>query len=383
MGINYEETCEITFGLLLKGKLSMDSVRPEMFIAPYNRGVEVLKKERGSIEAVATTIGFTPVQAALDAASTINGVVKPDFVAMLEKAYLQYKLSVDLEKISRKLRDGEEVETAQVIEKFNQLDAGVDRMISMDKVTMSETSFMPLGWEAFDKELQGMPISGLIVTAGSPKVGKTSYLAKKMARFVKQYPTKFGAIFTMEMFSGEYKKRALEVEKLTEEQMSRIIICEEIMPVEEVSNLAARIQDIGYVGVDFADLMIRDENNESEMGKIYRVLQNLAKRLHIPVELLAQLSRSYTGGLPRPYHIRYTSMAEALAWQIIMLYNPNTDFRTDTTNTLPQVPDKAYILHWASRGGIKKHPFPGAMQMCWNGTDGWGNESKGWFELKG
>ena len=202
-------------------------------------------------------------------------------------------------------------------------------------------------------------------------------------QFVKYYPTKKAGIFTLEMKATEYRSRVEMLKTdLTQDQMHRIVIDDSAgMTVAEVANKAAREPDLGFVGVDFADLMIQDENNESEMAKIYRTLANLGKSLGIPVMLLGQFNRSYVGGVPLPRHIRYTSMAEALSWMLLILYSPQKDFgNKNDAITLPQVPEVSYIVAWLIRGGFIIHPDdnPGAIPVSFRGATGWGDTSLGW-----
>lgn len=114
-----------------------------------------------------------------------------------------------------------------------------------------------------------------------------------------------------------------------------------------------------------------------------------AKQLHIPIILLSQLSYKYQGGLPHPDHLRYTSLAKALAWMIIMLYNPSSDFYEEDSGVadmLPIVEDKAYMILWKVRGGFRKHinDSPGAIQIAFRGDKGWGDKTseRSWYSLK-
>ena len=258
-----------------------------------------------------------------------------------------------------------------------------DQAVTLDEIEKGVHPFMPSGWDAIDKEFGGWPKAGLVTVGASPKVGKTSFMTKAAMQFVKYYPTKKAGIFTLEMKATEYRSRVEMLKTdLTQDQMHRIVIDDSAgMTVAEVANKAAREPDLGFVGVDFADLMIQDENNESEMAKIYRTLANLGKSLGIPVMLLGQFNRSYMGGVPLPRHIRYTSMAEALSWMLLILYSPQKDFgNKNDAITLPQVPEVSCIVSWLIRGGFIIHPDdnPGAIPVRFRGKEGWGDTSLGW-----
>ncbi len=385
--MDWEGVSEVGFGLVLSGKLSRDAVRPDMFIGPYDRGIQLIQEGNDAIETLITRVGLTAVQAAQDAASQVDGN-RVDWIGMLEKAAIQSQLAIKFDRAAKRLRSGEDVDLTEVIEQYNLLDRKEMNVMSMADITPEEESFIPSGWKALDDHFNGLPRVGLIVTGGNPGSGKTSYLAKKAAKFVKTYPTKKALIFTLEMARGEYVKRALEVESVSEDERKRLLVCDMIMPADELANTAARFTDLGFIGIDFSDLLIMDDNSESEMSKIYKTMHRLAKRLEIPVEMLSQLSR-FVGGIPRPNHLRWTGLAEALGWEILMVYNPNTDFRTTEDDLararklLPPVPDTAYILQWKARGGLK-HWMPCAIQVPWDGLNGWGDDvasDPGWFKL--
>ena len=109
----------------------------------------------------------------------------------------------------------------------------------------------------------------------------------------------------------------------------------------------------------------------------------------VPNVILSQLSYKYNGGIPKPDYIRYTSLAKALAWMIIMPYNPASDFYEEDANAsdvLPIVEDKAYLCCWKVRGGFRKHKndCPGAIQIAFRGDKGWGDRTseRSWYSLK-
>lgn len=373
---------EMAFGLLLRGRVSAEAIRPEFFIEPYDSGVKYFKQGNNSIEYMVARLGITPVQAAMDASKEINGT-KIDFIQMLERAYLQAQTADTLEIFIRKLRKGEDVNFSSVVEKFNMLEGKQVNGIPMSQIIPEDNPFQDSGWNAIDVHLGGIPKVGLITVGGSPGVGKTSFGIRFIKKYLVQHPDKMALMFTLEMPGAEFKNRALEINNFTKAEQDRLIIFDEIMSVEDIANKAFKYKDeAGLILTDFADLMIQNETSESEMANIYLVQSRLAKRMMCPAMLFSQLNRSYTGGLPRPNHLRYTSLAEALSWDIWMLYNPNTDFHpTSDEGTLPPVDAKGYLLSWKQRGGWRKHGCPGAIQMDWDGKHAWGDDGI-WFNLK-
>ncbi|HKZ39469.1 MAG TPA: DnaB-like helicase C-terminal domain-containing protein, partial [Candidatus Hodarchaeales archaeon] len=164
-----------------------------------------------------------------------------------------------------------------------------------------------------------------------------------------------------------------------------IKVCEKVLTVPEIIARAAKIENLGLIGIDFADLLVSGEVTEPAMAVIYKSLAAAAKQLNVPIILLSQFSRNYQGGIPRPYHIRYTSLAEALSWMIIALYSPTLDYFANEKRKgdpeLPIIPGKAYMIAWKCRGGFRVHGGPGAVQLRWDGGLSWGNTEGNWFDL--
>ena len=105
--------------------------------------------------------------------------------------------------------------------------------------------------------------------------------------------------------------------------------------------------------------------------------------------LLAQYSRTYQGGLPRPNMIRYTSLAEALGWMLICLWNPHNSFYDDKDalrilqlRSSAKVTEAAALV-WKVRGGFRNHrkDSPGAIIHQFKGDKGWSPEGR-WFHLR-
>jgi replicative DNA helicase len=120
------------------------------------------------------------------------------------------------------------------------------------------------------------------------------------------------------------------------------------------------------------------------MGLIYRTLSMLAKKTGIPVVLISQLNRAtYTGGVPKVNHLRYSGMAEAMSALILLIYNPSNIYAGFTPTTeLATVLGYGYLIVGKSRFGFK-HGGPGAIQIGWSKEDasGWADEDNGWFNL--
>lgn len=382
--MDQESLSEIVFGQLISHKIVQESVRPEMFVPPYDKGVELLKAGK-PIEIVTIKVGPLAVQAAYDSVKSVVGTTL-DYVSMLEMAGQKNKLATRLEILSKKLRSGDDVDLTEIIEQWNVMNSNMFDMISMYDIVADEHPFMPSGWNALDRHLIGLPKVGMVTIGGSPGVGKTTLLIRLVKSFLSLYTDKLVAIFTLEMPAAEFKFRAINLCEFTDDEQKRAIICDQMLTVEEVASRAARMgPSLGLVVIDFADLMVRGEMSEPEMAKIYLTGASLAKRLMIPLILISQLNRNYTSGIPRPVHLRYTGLAEALSWGIWMPYNPSTGFNATNDLTLVPIAGSAYLICWKMRGGILRHNgMPGAIVLPWSGAKGWGDDctNEDWRVLK-
>jgi len=384
--MKWDETSQIIAGLAMAGKVSLTAIRSEILMPPFNEIIVQLKEGNNKPEHLIETIGFEPVQIAIAAEQSINGLGEiTNWLSLLENSHMMYSTGQQLEKISRKMIHGEAPDVGKIAHLMNQFKQGKTGRVPLSEIEAGETPFVPTGWKPLDDHLMGIPEAGLTIVGGNPGVGKTSFMAKVASKFVKKHPNKRVGVYSLEMILIEVASRFREVEKLTNEQASRIEINESPLIASEIISDAAGIENLGLVIIDFADYLVRGEVSEPSMGAIYRELSTGAKQLHTPIMLLSQLSRSYKGGIPRPYHIRWTSLAEALGWMILMLYNPMEDFYDEKDEeALPIQKGAAFICAWKVRGGFRLHPddSPGAIMTGFKGKRGWYSDKSRWFSLK-
>jgi len=399
----WEEASQIVSGLVITGRIASSAVNPEVLFPPYNKLVSSYKSGVVEPEELVEMIGISAVQVAMHQAGAINGLGDiADWVKLVENSCIQYQIADQLEKISRKMREGEPVNVARLKSLLRDMDDGKTGTMFIKDIEPKETPYILTGWEALDDHLGGIPETGLLVVAGNPGVGKTTFAAKLAGKFINKHKDKKGFIYSLEMLKEEITMRITEVwgykkdpewlkqqspEKLEtlHDFESRFAVNDLRLGPEEIIADASRFENVGLILVDFADLMIKGEVNESAMANIYRELAMGAKELHCCIVLLSQLNRSYQGGIPRPYHIRYTSMAEALGHGIWMLYNPSISYFSEESegDELPVVPHKAYVIPAKMRGGfrIHKEDSPGAIQIPFKGNRGWGNTGR-WIQMK-
>lgn len=184
-----------------------------------------------------------------------------------------------------------------------------------------EITGISTGFKDLDKKTAGLQPSDLIIVAGRPSMGKTSFAMNlaENAAIKHNIPV---AVFSMEMASLQLVMRLfsslgqieqgklrtgnlddLDWPKLTSAmnllQKSKIFIDE--TPALSPAELRARARrlkrehDIGLIVVDYLQLMsVPDtrENRATEIAEISRSLKAIAKELNIPVVALSQLNRS-------------------------------------------------------------------------------------------
>ena len=177
------------------------------------------------------------------------------------------------------------------------------------------------GFAEFDKLTAGLQPGDLVIVAGRPSMGKTTFAVNmaENAAIGAKVPT---AIYSMEMPAqqlafrmisslGRVDQTHLRTGKFPDEDWSRINTAVQLMsdaPIfiddtpglspTEIRARARRLQrehGLGLIVVDYLQLMTvpgNKENRATEISEISRSLKALAKELSVPVIALSQLNRS-------------------------------------------------------------------------------------------
>jgi len=178
------------------------------------------------------------------------------------------------------------------------------------------------GFADFDRITGGLRAGDLVIVAGRPSMGKTTF-AVNMAEYAAVNPSKPRSvcIFSMEMPSEQLMTRmlsslgtvhlgSLRTGQVTDEDWVRISAATQQLSEAKVfidetpglspTDLRARARRVkrehglDLVVVDYLQLMQvpgNKENRATEISEISRGLKALAKELHIPVIALSQLNR--------------------------------------------------------------------------------------------
>ena len=211
---------------------------------------------------------------------------------------------------------------------------------------------VPCGFYDLDAMTQGFQRSDLIIAAGRPSMGKTSFVLN-MARNIAALQKLPVAIYSLEMSKLQLVYRLLSSEVEMEssrlrtgriaqnewEKLGHAISMLSQMPifiddtpnisVTEMRSKCRRLQAeqggaLGLILIDYLQLMEGGSDNRvQELSKITRSLKGLARELNAPIIALSQLSRgveSRTNKRPMMSDLRESGSIEQDADLIMMLY---------------------------------------------------------------
>ncbi|HIE43523.1 MAG TPA: replicative DNA helicase [Candidatus Omnitrophica bacterium] len=221
---------------------------------------------------------------------------------------------------------------------------------------------LPTGFKEIDIQTSGLHPSELIIVAGRPSMGKTSFVLN-ITRNVGVEEKKPVAFFSLEMSKEQVVQRLLCMEArvdsnklrtgfLREEDWPKLtmgagILFEAPIFIDDSSGLnslqlrakARRLkakEDIALIVVDYIQLMTSaysSENRQQEIAEISRSLKSIARELKIPVIGVSQLSRraeERDRHRPRLSDLRESGALEQDADVVMLLlrdeyYNPDNE----------------------------------------------------------
>ena len=211
---------------------------------------------------------------------------------------------------------------------------------------------MPTGFDKFDDMTTGLHPGELVIVAGRPSMGKTTFAMNiaENAAIGHRAPV---AVFSMEMPGeqlamrmisslGRIDQHHIRTGQLTDEDWPRItsavhMLSEAKMYVDDTpalspSEIRARARrmkrkhGLGLIVIDYLQLMQvggSSENRATEISEISRGLKALAKELSVPVIALSQLNRSLeqrTDKRPIMSDLRESGAIEQDADVIVFIY---------------------------------------------------------------
>ncbi len=239
------------------------------------------------------------------------------------------------------------------------VDHFIDRLDYVQK-HQGEMLGVPTGFTDLDKLLGGLQPSDLIIVAGRPGSGKTSFALSIMQTAASKHHKRV-ALFSLEMSAeqlvqrlvasmGELDSQSLRLGKIEDADYPRLVRATgdlsemsifiddsaSITPIE-IRAKARRLQSehgLDLIIIDYLQLMTirgRIENRVQEIAQISRQLKELARELKIPVVALSQLSRaveSREDHRPQLADLRESGSIEQDADVVIFIFREKLYFPT-------------------------------------------------------
>lgn len=242
-------------------------------------------------------------------------------------------------------------------------------------------------YKELDKRIYGLNKSDLIILAGRPGMGKSSFAMNIVTNVGKKYQDTAIAVFSLEMSKEQIVNRMISSEaSLSSEAMktgaipdekwkdigraaevlSRLNIYIDDTPGITVAGMKAklrRMKNLGLVVIDYLQLMSSNKNYNGnrvvEISDITRNLKIMAKELNVPIITLSQLAR---GSEQRPdkrpllSDLRESGSIEQDADIVMFLYRNSYYDKTD-----PNVNSCECIV------AKNRHGEPGTVPLGWDG----------------
>ncbi len=370
---------EVVAGLILDGQISAESIEVHYLAPPYDILARISRDGGGKSEML-DDVGIAALLTAESAANAVDGNAH-DYIAVCRKSAVRVSAGYDLRKVADKLERGEDADIGRAISAIGRLEQGFHTWTTADEVEPEPQIYVPSYYPPLDQYVGGYPMAGLTIVAGITGTGKTTFLIELARRAAKR--KKRCAILTLEMTMAQIVYRMIEVDPDLADAKKRknIILSDDVYDVDEVYAAATRLASqhtLHFIGVDYADMLVgTKEQSEAVMGRIYNSLSVLAKKIRIPVILVAQYRRT-DGKIPTIEDIRYSGRAEQAASMILLLYNPSQVFKRSThkdeTDVLPRIPGAAHIIVGKTRYRSPVQPSStGAIRVIWDRKNGrWG-----------
>lgn len=206
------------------------------------------------------------------------------------------------------------------------------------------------GYSMLDTFISGLNKSDMIVIAGRPGSGKTTFAVNIAANVARRFKDTEIAIFSLEMSKEQIASRMLSAESLvpntsisggmisndewiklaeaadTLSQMPIYIDDTAGINVPQIKAKLRRMKNLGLVVIDYLQLMESPNAHNSrvnEVSEITRQVKLMAKELNVPVILLSQLNRSVESRQdhrPMPSDLRESGSIEQDADIILFVY---------------------------------------------------------------
>ncbi|MBQ2755791.1 MAG: replicative DNA helicase [Oscillospiraceae bacterium] len=202
--------------------------------------------------------------------------------------------------------------------------ATFDRLQKLSGKDRDQYLGISTGYSELDTILTGLNKSDLLIVAGRPGMGKTTF-ALNIAANVAFEQKRTVVVFSLEMSSEQLtskifssqaaiSSKAFRTGQMSSNEWVRLIETIQVVSkspiymddtssitVAEMKAKLRRIPDLGLVVIDYLQLMTsgsggkRSENRVQEVSDITRSLKIMARELNVPIIVCSQLSRGVAG----------------------------------------------------------------------------------------
>ena len=299
------------------------------------------------------------------------------YARLIERTSVQRKLISAAGQIAEMAYDGSEEIDALIDHAEETIFAVAQRRLTRDMVPIriavdrfldqldyvqkhqGELIGVPSGFTDLDRLLGGFQPSDLIIIAGRPGSGKTSFALSVMLNAAQKH--KRVALFSLEMSAEQLVQRlvsgmtyidsqALRLGRLSDEEYPKLVEATgklsethifiddsaALTPIEIRAKARRLKSEVGLdmLIVDYLQLMTvrgRIENRVQEIAQISRQLKELARELHVPVIALSQLSRaveSRDDHRPQLADLRESGSIEQDADVVMFIFREKTYYPT-------------------------------------------------------
>ena len=230
-------------------------------------------------------------------------------------------------------------------------------------------SGLPTGFADLDTVTGGLQRSDLIIIAGPPSIGKTSF-ALSIALHVLLKDHRSVGLFSLEAPKKQVIERLLSMEAHLDQRLLRTLeldnddrtrlgeasasLREAKLWIDDTANLSTtQLRDkahllvkhcgVDLLIVDYVHLMLssindkRHENRVQEIGEISRSLKALARELTIPVLALAQLSRAFESRPLKQFQLSDLRDGSLENDADLVLFLSPTDLEIPGSTTVPKL----------------------------------------------
>jgi replicative DNA helicase len=274
----------------------------------------------------------------------------------------------------------------------------------------SITAGTPTGWTGIDEQTGGWFEGDLVVVAGRPGTGKSSFAANALVNVARgSNGENAAAFFSLEMPSEQVAVRlacagarvdmgkvrfnridSRELARLVHQvaEMKRLPIWIDETPAISILELRSRVRaltrgiDNGrskstakrlkLVVVDYIQLMkgtrLKGDSHEQEVSTITKSLKELAKSEHVTIMALSQMNRSIEkekNRRPQLSDLRSSGAIEQDADAVFFLYRPNGGDSGEDGDDVGGAydPDRVELIVAKQRNGPT-----GTIELRWNGS---------------